>query len=168
MASFHQLYSTYTLQTYHHQDHQFRSWSMQITSPSHLHTQTCVQPRHTYNHTYIKFCLDKTKQSHTKSRQNNLHSVHSRPCRIYEQSGPKNKQHCTMHGNAPKGSEPYLRPKNEDLTCIYGMKISLAATVCQLYRILWQLDYHMRIFQITRVYFISIITPYSLKKCFDI
>ena len=29
----------------------------------------------------------KTKQSHTKSRQNNLHSVH-RPCRIYEQSEP--------------------------------------------------------------------------------
>ena len=27
-------------------------------------------------------CLDKTKQSHTKSRQNTLHSVHSRPCRI--------------------------------------------------------------------------------------
>ena len=28
------------------------------------------------------FCLDKTKQSHTKSRQKNLHSVHSRPCII--------------------------------------------------------------------------------------
>ena len=32
------------------------------------------------------FCLDKTKQSHTKSRQNNFHSVHAKPCRIYEQS----------------------------------------------------------------------------------
>ena len=29
-----------------------------------------------------KFCLDKTKQSHTKSRQNNLHSVYSRSCII--------------------------------------------------------------------------------------
>ena len=35
------------------------------------------------------FCLDKTNQSHTKSRQNNLHSVHSKPCRIKDQSGPK-------------------------------------------------------------------------------
>ena len=28
------------------------------------------------------FCLDITKQYHTKSRQNNFHSVHYRPCRI--------------------------------------------------------------------------------------
>ena len=40
-----------------------------MTSPSHLHTQARVQPINTYNHTYIRFCLDKTKQSHTKSRQ---------------------------------------------------------------------------------------------------
>ena len=37
------------------------------------------------------FCLYKTKQPLTKSRQNNLHSVHTRPCRINEQSGPNNK-----------------------------------------------------------------------------
>ena len=55
--------------------------------------------------------MDKTKQSHTKSRQNNLHSVHSIPCAIYEQSGPQNKQHYTTHGNAPKGSGSYLRTK---------------------------------------------------------
>ena len=53
VASFHQHYSTYTLQTYHHQEHQFRSCPMQMTSPSHL--QARVQPRNTYNHTYIKF-----------------------------------------------------------------------------------------------------------------
>ena len=41
----------------------------------------------------------------------NLHSVHTRPCRIYEQSGPNNKQQSTTHGNAPKGSGSYLRPK---------------------------------------------------------
>ena len=35
-------------------------------------TQARVQPRNTY----IQFCLDKTKHSHTKSRKNNLHSVH--------------------------------------------------------------------------------------------
>ena len=53
MPSFHQHYSTYTLQTYNHQEHQFRSWHTQMTSPSHLHTQARVQPRNTYNHTYI-------------------------------------------------------------------------------------------------------------------
>ena len=56
VASFHQHYSTYTLQTYYHQEHQFKSWSTQMTSPSHLHTQSRAQPRNTYNHTYIK-CL---------------------------------------------------------------------------------------------------------------
>ena len=40
------------------------------------------------------FCMDKTKQYHTKSRQNNLHSVHARPCRVYEQSVP------IIHNNA--------------------------------------------------------------------
>ena len=40
-----------------------------------------------------------------------MYSVHARPCRIYEQSGPKNTQQSTTHGNAPKGSESYLRPK---------------------------------------------------------
>ena len=34
-----------------------------------------------------------------------------RPCRIYEQSGPNNKQQSTTHGNAPKGSGSYLRSK---------------------------------------------------------
>ena len=72
------------------------------------HTQVRVQPRNTCNHT---FCLDKTKQPLTKSRQNNLHSVHTRPCIIYEQYGPNNKQQSTTHGNPPKGSGSYLRPK---------------------------------------------------------
>ena len=40
-----------------------------------------------------------------------MHSAHTRPCRIYEQSGPNNKQQSTTHGNAPKGSGSYLRPK---------------------------------------------------------
>ena len=69
---------------------------------NHIHTHKYeMQPRNTYNHTYIKFLPG----------QNNLHSVHTRPCRLYEQSGPKNKQQSTTHGNAPKGSGSYLRPK---------------------------------------------------------
>ena len=54
VASFLQHYSTYTLQTYHHQEHQFRSWHTQMRSPSHLHIQAQVQHSNTYNHTYIK------------------------------------------------------------------------------------------------------------------
>ena len=103
----------YTLLTYHHQDHQFRSWPTQMTSPSHLHTQARVQPRNTYNHTYIKFLPGQHKKiSHLiQTKQLALYSVHSRLCRISEQSGPKNKQHCTMYGNAPKESGSYLRHK---------------------------------------------------------
>ena len=55
--------------------------------------------------------LNTVKQSHTKSRHNNLHSVHLRPCRIYEQSLPQNKQHCTTNDSASKAAGPYLRPK---------------------------------------------------------
>ena len=86
---------------------QVMAYADDITS---THKHECRQEVYTTIPTY-SFCLDKTKQSHTKSRQNNLHSVHARPCRIYEQSGPQNTQHCTTHGNAPKGSGSYLRPK---------------------------------------------------------
>ena len=58
VAYSHPHYSTFTLQTYHHPEHRFRSWPTLMTSPSHLHTQVRVQPRNTYNHTYIKFCLE--------------------------------------------------------------------------------------------------------------
>ena len=80
VASFHQHYLTFTLQTYYHPEHRFRSWSTQMKSPSHLHTravQECSKEIHRTISTFKKF-MDKTK-SHTKSRQNNLHS---RPCRI--------------------------------------------------------------------------------------
>ena len=64
----------------------------QMTSSSHIPKNTSAAKK------YIQPYL----QSHTISRQNNLHSVHSRPCGIYEQSGPKNTQHCTTHGNPPE------------------------------------------------------------------
>ena len=66
---------------------QVMAYADEITITS-THTQTyeCSQEIHTT----IPTCLDKTKQPLTKSRQNNLHSVHTRPCRIYEQSGPNN------------------------------------------------------------------------------
>ena len=48
-ASFHPHYLTFTLQTYHHPVHRFKSWPTQV--PSHPYTQARVQPRNTY----IKF-----------------------------------------------------------------------------------------------------------------
>ena len=63
VASCYQHYSAYTLQTYHHQEHQFRSWPTQMTSSSHLHTQARVQQRNTYNHTYIKFLPEQNNLS---------------------------------------------------------------------------------------------------------
>ena len=72
---------------------------------------TGEEPSFLHNSKHLQHLLDKAKQSHTKSRQNNLHSVHARPCRIYEQSGPKNIQQSTTHGNSPNGSGSYLRPK---------------------------------------------------------
>ena len=64
------------------------------------------------------FCLDKTKQSHTKSRQNNLHSVHVGPCRIYEQSGPK------IHNNAlPMATHPKILGLNLDPKLTYSSHI---------------------------------------------
>ena len=78
-------------------------------------TITSTHTPHECSQKYIQPYLHKvfawTKQYHTKSRQNNLQSVHARPCRIYKQSGPKYTQQYTTHGNAPKGSVSYLRPK---------------------------------------------------------
>ena len=59
------------------------TYAEEITITS-THTSTGAANKiYTTIHTESIF-LDKTKQSHTKSRQNNLHSVHARPCRIYE------------------------------------------------------------------------------------
>ena len=90
---------------------QVMAYADDITITS-THTSTSAAKK--YIQPYLptqSFCLDKTKQPPIKSRQNNLHSVHTRPCRIYEQSGLNNKQQSTTHGNAPKGSGSYLRPK---------------------------------------------------------
>ena len=65
---------------------QVMAYADDITITS-THTSTsAAQEIHTTIPTQ-SFCLDKTKQPLIKSRQNNLHSVHTRPCRIYEQSG---------------------------------------------------------------------------------
>ena len=58
---FHQHYSTYTLQTYHHQEHQFRSWPTQMTSPSHLRTSTNAAKK--YIQPYLQKVFAWTKQN---------------------------------------------------------------------------------------------------------
>ena len=71
-----------------------------------------MKPRNTYNHTYIKFSAWTKQNNLTLNPDKTTCTVfYSRPCRIQEQSRPKNEQHCTTHGNAPKASGPYLRPK---------------------------------------------------------
>ena len=73
------------------------------------HTSTSAAKK--YIQPYLHKVFAWTKQPLTKSRQNNLHSVHTRPCKIYEQSGANYKQQSTTHSNAPKGYGSYLRPK---------------------------------------------------------
>ena len=46
------------------------------------HTSTSAAKKYIQPYLHKVFLLDNTKQSYTKSRQNNSHSVHSRPCRI--------------------------------------------------------------------------------------
>ena len=55
------LFNIYTSDLPSHPVHRFRSWSMQMTSQSHPHTQVRVQPRNTYNHTYTKFLPGQNK-----------------------------------------------------------------------------------------------------------
>ena len=66
---------------------------MKLPSHPHTHNHDCSQEIYTTIPTE-SFCRNKTKQSYTNSRQNNLHSVCARPNRIYEQSGHK------IHNNA--------------------------------------------------------------------
>ena len=104
VASIHQHYSTFTLQTYHHPEHRFRSLSTQMTSPSHLHTQERVQSRNTYIFAW--------------TIQNNLILNPDKTCTLFTPDPAEYKSnldlkmnHCTTHGKTPRGSGPYLRPK---------------------------------------------------------
>ena len=79
------------------------AYDITITSTYTSAAKKCIQP---YLHKV--FSPDKTYLFHTKSRQYNLHSIHSRSCEIYEQPGPQNKQHCTTHGDSRKYSGSYI------------------------------------------------------------
>ena len=59
-VSIHQHYSTFTLQTYHHPEHRFRSWPTQMTSPSHTSTSAVKK----YIQPYLHKVFAWTKQNH--------------------------------------------------------------------------------------------------------
>ena len=88
---------------------QSMTYADEITITS-THTSPSAANKHIQPYLHTVFAWTKLNNL-SKSRQNNLHSVHAIPCRIYELSGPQHIQHCTTHGNSPKGSGSYLRPK---------------------------------------------------------
>ena len=114
MASFHQHYLTFKLPTYHHPEHRFRSWSTQITPPSHLHT-SMSSARNTHNHTYIMFCLKKINHL-TPNPDKTICTLLTPDPPEYKQSEPQNKQHGNTHCNSPKDSGLYLRPKTHNIS----------------------------------------------------
>ena len=87
--------------------HRFRSWPMQMTS------------HHIYTHKHE--CSKEIHKVFSWTKQSNLTlNPDKTTCTLFTPdpaeyksnlSGPKNKQHCTTHGNATKGSGHYLRPK---------------------------------------------------------
>ena len=102
-------------------------WQVQVSVycawriPAHLRCTQCSILLHLMDICFLTcICLWRISQIQTflfkvflpltKFRQNNLHSVHTRPCRIYEQSGPYNKQQSTTHGNAPNVTPPTIPP----------------------------------------------------------
>ena len=57
------------------------SYADDITITS-THRSTSAAKKYIQPYLHKVFCLDKTKQSHIKSRQKNSHSVNTRPCSI--------------------------------------------------------------------------------------
>ena len=97
VASFHPHYLTFSPQIYHHPVHPEPPGSghgLRRRHHHHIHIHTSTSAAKKYIQPYLHIVFAWTKQkSHTKSRQNNLHSVHTGPCRIYEQSD------LTVHNN---------------------------------------------------------------------
>ena len=104
-------YLPFTLQSYNQPYYQFRSCLTQMTSPSDLNTQSRVQPRHTYNHTYILKIW--TKHNHLTLNPDKPTCTVFTPDPVDYKSNLelKKKQHYTTHGNSPKGYWSYIRLK---------------------------------------------------------
>ena len=81
---------------------------IRITS---THTSTSAAKKYIQPYLHKVFAWTKQNNLILNPDKTTCTLVHTRPCRIYEQSGPNNKQQSTTHGNSPKGSGSYLRPK---------------------------------------------------------
>ena len=89
---------------------QVMAYADDITITS-THTSTSAAKKYIQPYLHKVFAWTKQNNLLLNPDKTTCTSVHTRPCRIYEQSGPNNKQQSTTHGNAPKGSGSYLRPK---------------------------------------------------------
>ena len=88
---------------------QVMAYADDITITS-THTSTSAAKK--YIQPYLHKVFAWTKQNHLLLNPDKTTCTLFTPdCRIYEQSGPNNKQQITTHGNAPKGYGSYLRPK---------------------------------------------------------
>ena len=87
-------------------------------------TPTSTSAAKKYIQPYLHKVFDWTKQSHTKSRQNNLHSVYSRPCGIKEQYGRQNKNTALPIATHPMVLGLSLDPKFTYSTHIHNLSTS--------------------------------------------
>ena len=96
----------------------FRSWHTQMISHHiHTHKHECSQEIYTTIPTYC-FCLDKTTQSHTKSRQNNIHLVQPYPAEYTSNLDLK------IHNNAlPMATHPKVLGLTFDPELTYSTHI---------------------------------------------
>ena len=101
---------------------QVMAYADDITITS-THTSTNAAKKYIQPYLHKVLRLDKTKQPLTKSRQNNLHSVHTRPCRIYEQSGPSKKNKALPMATHPKVLGLTLDPKLTYSTHIHNISV---------------------------------------------
>ena len=104
--------ASFKLQTYHHHpEYRSRSWSTQMPSPSHLHTQARVQSNK-YIQPYLYKVFVWTKQNNLTLNPGKTTCTLFTPDPAEYKSNLDLKTHYTTHGNAPKGSGHYLRPNN--------------------------------------------------------
>ena len=89
---------------------QVMAYADDITITS-THTSTSAAKKYIQPYLHKVFAWTKQNNLLLNPDKTTCTLFHTRPCRIYEQSGPNNKQQSTTHGNAPKGSGSYLRPK---------------------------------------------------------
>ena len=89
---------------------QVMAYADDITITS-THTSTSAAKKYIQPYPQKVFAWTKQNNLILNLYKTTVHSVHAGPCIIYAQSGPKNTQQCTTHGNAAKGSGSYLRPK---------------------------------------------------------